>query len=95
MRRLPLVFATIVLTAGSIGIILSRNLIELFFCAELISVVFFFIFFSIIIPAIFPSKVNPEAIFIGGTAKSPYVHDSEFYTPKLPLLTEEEEDATH
>ena len=90
MRKLPLVFAIIVLTASLIGIVLSRNLIELFLCAELISVVSFFLFFTIIIPAIFPSKVKPEAIFIGGAAKPPYIHDFELYTPKLPLLTEEE-----
>jgi len=87
MRRLPFAYAILILTAGSLGAALGRNLIELFFMAELVSIAFFYIFFSVIVPAIFPRRVKADAIFLGGATKPPYVRSEEIYTPQLPLIS--------
>lgn len=92
MRRLSLAFSILVLMMSTVGIIFSRNLVEFFLCAEIISVTSFFIFSTVIIPAIFPPKVKAESVFIGGAAKPPYIHDFELCRPNLPLLAEREEE---
>jgi hypothetical protein len=86
VRRFPFAFAVFVLTAGSFGILLTRNLVETFLCAELISISLFYIFFTATIPIIFPQKKNPEAIFIGGAGKPPYISANELFSPQLSLI---------
>lgn len=86
MRKFPSVFAAFVLTAGSLGILLARNLVEMFLCAELISIALFYIFFTATISVAFPQKRDPEAIFIGGAGKPPYISASELYSPQLSLI---------
>lgn len=86
MRRIPFAFAILILTAGSFGIFLARNIIEIFLCAELVSIAFFYIFSTVIIPATFPRKANAEAIFLGGAAKPPYLSSEEVLSPQLPLI---------
>ena len=87
MRSHSLAYALLILTIGSLGSALARNIIELFFMAELVSIAFFYIFFSVIIPALFPKRVKADAIFLGGAAKTPYIRSEEIYTPKLPLIS--------
>jgi len=86
MRRFPLAFATFILTLGSFGIALAKSVIEVFLCAELVSIAFFYVFYIATIPAIFPRKTNSEAIFLGGAAKPPYVSSDEILSPQLPFI---------
>jgi len=85
-RTFPSVFAAFVLAAGSFGILLTRNIVEVFLCAELISIALFYILFTSAIPIAFPQRKDPEAIFIGGAGKPPYISATELLTPKLTLL---------
>jgi len=85
-RRFPFVFAVFTLAIASFAILLTRNLVEVFLFAELISVALFYIFFTVAIPATFPRKKDPEAIFIGGAGKPPYVSSRELLTPQLSLI---------
>jgi hypothetical protein len=64
----------------------SRNIIELFLFAELISIATIYIFLSTLIPTLFPIKSNPESIFIGGVGKPPYISENELYSPSLPIF---------
>lgn len=87
--RVPRAFAIIVLTIGCVGIVTARTLVELFLFVELVSTATFFIFFTVLIPTVFPQKRRPEAIFIGGAAKPPYIHPEEIFSPGIPLLAGE------
>lgn len=89
MRKFPFVFAAFVLAAGSFGILVAGNVIETFLFAELITIALFYILFTATIPAVFPQKRNPEAIFIGGAGKPPYVRAEELYSPRLSLISGE------
>ena len=80
-RRLPLAFAITVLIAGFIGAIVHQTHVEFFFGVKLISVAYLYVFFTVIIPAVFPKKVKAEAVFTGGAAKAPYIRPDELYTP--------------
>lgn len=80
-RRVPLTFAIVVLTVGCIGAIVSRTHVEFFLGVELISVAYLYVFFSVIIPAVFPKKVKAEAVFTGGAARAPYIRSDELYAP--------------
>ncbi len=89
-RRIPLIFAILVIGISSIGITLfSKSIIELFLFAEFISIASIYIFLTTLIPALFPKKSDPEAIFIGGAGKPPYVSAEELYSPSLPIFEEE------
>jgi hypothetical protein len=86
MRKFPSVLSAFVLAAGSLGILVTRNIIEVFLCAELISIALFYVFFTSAIPIAFPQRKDPEAIFIGGAGKPPYVSADELLAPRLALL---------
>ena len=86
MRKLPSVFAAFLLAAGSFGILVTRSIVEVFLCAELISIALFYIFFTAIIPVVFPQRKDAEAIFIGGAGKPPYVSSSELFSPHLTFI---------
>ncbi|MHA1754403.1 MAG: hypothetical protein ACTSYR_02680 [Candidatus Odinarchaeia archaeon] len=84
--------ALIFLSLGIIGSMFSRNLVEFFLMAELISITGFYVFFAIIVPGLYPKKRNTEEIFLGGVAKPPYIHEYELFVPKSSLISEEEEE---
>jgi hypothetical protein len=86
-RRLPLGFAITLLTGGSIGIAVAKNPVEVFLCAELVTIPTFYVFFTVIIPALRTITVDTERIFLGGVAKSPYLSPSELFTPGIPLIS--------
>ncbi|WP_455369085.1 hypothetical protein [[Eubacterium] cellulosolvens] len=92
-KNFPLGFSVILLCIGSICIIIARTPIEVFLCAELVTISAFYIFFTIIIPALHPMKIDPEKIFIGGVAKPPYISSSELLSPDIPLISEEYNDS--
>ena len=95
MRRFPFVFAVFTLAIASFGMLLTSNLVEVFLFAELISIALFYIFFTVAIPATFPRKKDPGAIFIGGAGKPPYISSSELFTPQLSLISSRiEQDAS-
>ncbi|MGQ9542614.1 MAG: hypothetical protein ACUVTM_00790 [Candidatus Bathyarchaeia archaeon] len=91
-RRLPLTFSLLLLTAGSMGIAVAQTPIEIFLCAELVTISTFYIFFTVIIPALHP-KADLNAIFIGGAAKSPYISSTELFSPGIPVIKEELDDS--
>ena len=93
VRRLPLGLSIALLSIGSIGIAATRTPIEVFLCAELVTVSAFYIFFTVIIPSIRPTNVNPERVFLGGAAKSPYLSANELYSVGIPLISEDLDDA--
>jgi hypothetical protein len=95
MRRFPFLFASFVLAAGSFGILVARNLVETFLFAELITIALFYILFTATIPVAFPQKRDPEAIFIGGAGKPPYVRAEELYSPRLSLISSEREETAN
>ena len=86
MKRIPLFFAMSVVSASSIGIFLARSVIELLLCAELISIASLYLFFVVMVPAVFPRRVDAETIFLGGAAKPPYVFPEEVYKPTYSSL---------
>jgi len=92
-RRLPLSFSLLLLTAGSIGIAVAQTSIEIFLCAELVTISTFYIFFTVIIPALHPVRVDPSRIFIGGVARPPYISATELFSPGIPLISEELDDS--
>jgi hypothetical protein len=86
-ERLPLFFVTSILVASMVLIAtMAKELTELFFYAELISIATIYILISAIIPTLYPKKIRPEAIFFGGTAKPPYIYPKEVYSPPFALL---------
>ncbi|MEM2942966.1 MAG: hypothetical protein QXT81_06050 [Candidatus Bathyarchaeia archaeon] len=88
-RRLPLGFAVALLAGGSIGISVAKNPVEVFLCAELVTIPTFYIFFTVIAPALRPVTVDTEGLFLGGVAKPPYLSPSELLTPGIPLISME------
>ncbi|MEM3382331.1 MAG: hypothetical protein QXI59_05795 [Candidatus Bathyarchaeia archaeon] len=93
VRRLSLGLSIVLLTLGSIGMAIAHNPIEMFLCAELVTISTFYIFFTVIIPATRPLKVNPETIFLGGVARTPYISATELYAPGIPFIKETFDDA--
>jgi len=89
--RYPLLYALILLVIGSTLAIFSGNIIVLFLCAELVSVAALFTLFLVIIPALFPRKVEYIDTFTGGVAKPPYLSFDEVYAPKISILSLREE----
>jgi NADH:ubiquinone oxidoreductase subunit K len=77
------------LILGSIGISAVRNPVEIFLCAELVTISAFYILFTVTVSALYPSKADPAGIFIGGVARSPYISANELYSPGIPLIYEE------
>ncbi|MEM2904162.1 MAG: hypothetical protein QW057_10630 [Candidatus Bathyarchaeia archaeon] len=86
MKRMPLFFAMSVASASSIGVFLARNVIELLLCVELISIASLYLFFVVVVPAVFPRRVDAETVFLGGAAKPPYVFPEEVYRPTYSSL---------
>ncbi len=62
----------------------AQGLIVLFLFAELASLVSFYIFFSVIIPSLFPEYRKVEENFNCG-ADEVYLKDDEMYGPKTPF----------
>ncbi|MHA1237775.1 MAG: hypothetical protein ACTSSJ_00775 [Candidatus Odinarchaeia archaeon] len=91
-KRRSMAVAFIFLSLGILGSMFARTLVEFFLMAEVISITSFYIFFSIIIPGLYPKKRTTEDIFTGGVAKPPYLHEYELYVPRVTLIAEEEEE---
>jgi hypothetical protein len=62
----------------------AQGLIMLFLFAELASLVSFYIFFSVIIPSLFPEYRNVDENFNCG-ADQIYLDSKEMYGPKTPF----------
>lgn len=63
-----------------------KGIIELLdLIRELLIISVVYIVFSIIVPNLYPRKIDPETVFIGGATKPPYVNPNEVYSPTLFL----------
>jgi hypothetical protein len=62
----------------------AQGLIILFLFAELASLVSFYIFFSVIIPSLFPEYRNVDENFNCGASEI-YLNPEEMYGPKTPF----------
>jgi hypothetical protein len=62
----------------------AQGLIMLFLFAELASLVSFYIFFSVIIPSLFPEYRNVDENFNCGAGEI-YLNPEEMYGPKTPF----------
>ena len=62
----------------------AQGLIVLFLFAELASLVSFYIFFSVIIPSLFPEYRNVDENFNCGAGEL-YLNPEEMYGPKTPF----------
>ncbi len=62
----------------------AQGLIVLFLFAELASLVSFYIFFSVIIPSLFPEYRNVDENFNCGASEI-YLNPEEMYGPKTPF----------
>ncbi len=62
----------------------AQGLIVLFLFAELASLVSFYIFFSVIIPSLFPEYRNVDENFNCGASEL-YLNPEEMYGPKTPF----------
>ncbi|MEM2109510.1 MAG: hypothetical protein QW327_03380 [Candidatus Odinarchaeota archaeon] len=91
LKRRTIAVALVFLSLGILGSFFSRTLVEFFLMAELVVITAFYVFFSIIVPGLYPKKRNNEEIFLGGVARPPYIHEYELYVPKSALISEEEE----
>ncbi len=80
------VIAIFILVLSVLGAIFfaAQGLIVLFLFAELASLVSFYIFFSVIIPSLFPEYRKAEENFNCG-ADETYLNAGEMYGPKTPF----------
>ena len=77
--------ALVILSLSVIGALLvGTDLALLFLCAELASLVSFYMFFSVIIPSLFPEQHRTEENFNCG-ADELYLHSEEAYAPNAPF----------
>ncbi len=87
MRKdFPLVMAILLSVSGMIGLLFARDVVEFFLLAELTSIATFYVFFSVLIPTLFPKPAPPESVFICGLGKPPYLDEREVYEPPYPLV---------
>jgi hypothetical protein len=80
------IIAIFILVISVIGALLfaPEGLIVLFLFAELASLVSFYIFFSVIIPSLFPEYRNVDENFNCGAGEI-YLDTKEMYGPKTPF----------
>jgi len=79
------VIALIILSASVLGsLFVNGNFVLLFLCAELASLVSFYMFFSVIIPSLFPEHHMVEENFNCG-ANELYLQAEEAYAPQAPF----------
>ncbi len=80
------VIAIFILIVSVLGALFfaAQGLIVLFLFAELASLVSFYIFFSVIIPSLFPEYRNVDENFNCG-ADEVYLNSREMYGPKTPF----------
>jgi hypothetical protein len=78
------IIALFILVTSVIGILFSNGLVMLFLFAELASLVSFYMFFSVIIPSLFPEYRKVEENFNCG-ANELYLDPEEMYGPRTPF----------
>ncbi|HTX43944.1 MAG TPA: hypothetical protein VMC61_04385 [Methanocella sp.] len=78
------IIAIIILVISVLGALFSNGLIVLFLFAELASLVSFYIFFSVIVPSLFPEMRNVDENFNCGASEL-YLNPEEMYNPKTPF----------
>ena len=80
------VIAIFILVISVLGALFfaAQGLIILFLFAELASLVSFYIFFSVIIPSLFPEYRNVDENFNCGASEI-YLNPEEMYGPKTPF----------
>lgn len=83
------IFILVVSVLGSL-FFAFQGLIVLFLFAELASLVTFYIFFSVIIPSLFPEYRNVDENFNCGASEL-YLDSDEMYGPKTPFGGVEDE----
>ncbi len=77
--------ALIILSLSVIGALLvATDLALLFLFAELATLVSFYMFFSVIIPSLFPEYHRVEENFNCGASEM-YLHSEEAYAPNAPF----------
>ena len=75
------IIAIIILVISVLGALFSNGLIVLFLFAELASLVSFYIFFSVIVPSLFPEMRNVDENFNCGASEI-YLDKGEMYGPR-------------
>ncbi len=78
------IIAIIILVISVLGALFSNGLIMLFLFAELASLVSFYIFFSVIVPSLFPELRDVDENFNCGASEL-YLNPEEMYNPKTPF----------
>ncbi len=78
------IIAIIILIISVLGALFANGLIMLFLFAELASLVSFYIFFSVIVPSLFPELRDVDENFNCGASEL-YLNPEEMYNPKLPF----------
>ena len=79
------VIALVILAISVLGsLIVSSDLVLLFLFAELASLVSFYMFFSVIIPSLFPEQHSVDENFNCG-ANETYLNAEEAYAPMTPF----------
>ncbi|MCD1295947.1 hypothetical protein CUJ83_13170 [Methanocella sp. CWC-04] len=78
------IIAIFILVTSVIGVVLSEEMVMLFLFAELASLVSFYMFFSVIIPSLFPEYKKVEENFNCG-ANDLYLDPEEAYGPRTPF----------
>jgi Na+/melibiose symporter-like transporter len=78
------IIAIIILIISVLGALFANGLIMLFLFAELASLVSFYIFFSVIVPSLFPELRDVDENFNCGASEL-YLNHEEMYNPKLPF----------
>jgi len=62
-------------------ITIAKEIVEIFFYIVLISISSIHILLFIFVPTLYPKKIDPETVFLGGATKPPYVNLKEVYSP--------------
>ena len=79
------IIAIIILIISVLGALFANGqIIMLFLFAELASLVSFYIFFSVIVPSLFPELRDVDENFNCGASEL-YLNPEEMYNPKLPF----------
>lgn len=78
------IIAIFILIISVLGVLFSSGMVMLFLFAELASLVSFYMFFSVIIPSLFPEYRKVDENFNCG-ANDLYLNPEEMYEPRTPF----------
>ncbi|MEM2897189.1 MAG: hypothetical protein QXG01_06440 [Candidatus Bathyarchaeia archaeon] len=97
-RKLSSLFAISVLVVSSTLIVTAaRELteIQVHLLLHIVLISTSILLLSILAPTLYPKKISPETVFLGGAAKPPYAYSKEIYSPPTILGRRSKKERSH